>query len=65
MYAIRSYYEEFDGMRRWTVFAAALIVLSMVFSFGEVSAKSTQAEKKTTKQTQSAGKSTGKRNNFV
>ncbi|MFZ5426932.1 MAG: D-alanyl-D-alanine carboxypeptidase family protein [Thermodesulfobacteriota bacterium] len=48
-------------MRRWTVFAAALIILSMVFSYGEVSAKSTQPEKKTAKQTQTAGKTSSKK----
>jgi len=48
-------------MRRWTVFAAALIILTLVFSPHGLLAKSVQQEKKTTSQTKSSGDSKSKK----
>jgi D-alanyl-D-alanine carboxypeptidase (penicillin-binding protein 5/6) len=49
--------KEIDRMRRWTVFAAALIILTMLFQVEIVSAKSGTSEKKSDKQTHSPSKS--------
>jgi len=48
-------------MRRWTVFAAALVVLSMLLPGDFSLAKSTQTAKKTTAQTESSSKSSAKK----
>lgn len=48
-------------MRRWTVFAAALVVLSMLLPGDFSLAKSTQTDKKATAQAEASGKSTAKK----
>lgn len=48
-------------MRKWTVFAAALTILALVFSLPDSHAKSVQNDKKTSKQVQTTGKTSSKK----